>query len=245
MHSDLPPTPSYWPAAHWTQVVFWDVTERMHAEDQLRDSEARKRAIFETAMDCILFLDEEGVILEVNRAALRILDCEGAQVIGKEFADIFVAPVSQKRYRESIERYQGAGELGSMLGRRIEVELQRKNGEAFIAEMATQPIPVKDSAGFGIFLRDITERKLLEDQIRDARDQAESANRAKSAFLANMSHELRTPLNAILGFTQLMDRDPNLTATQHTAAGAVIGSQSPRAAVFDRSGPATLASSIA
>lgn len=110
------------------QCIFWDVTSRMHAEDQLRESEARKRAIFETAMDCMVFLDDEGVILEVNRAALRVLDCTREEVVGREFADIFVTPVSQKRYRESIERYQGAGELGSMLGRRIEVELQRKTG---------------------------------------------------------------------------------------------------------------------
>ncbi|MBP88561.1 MAG: hybrid sensor histidine kinase/response regulator [Planctomycetaceae bacterium] len=186
------------------QGIFWDVTARMQAEDQLRDSEARKRAIFETAMDCMIFMDEGGVILEVNRAALRVLECKREEVVGYEFADIFVAPVSQKRYRESIERYQGAGEMGSMLGRRIEVELQRKTGEVFIAEMATQPIPVKDSAGFGMFLRDITERKRNESDLRRAKEAAEAANRAKSLFLANMSHEIRTPMNAIIGITDLL-----------------------------------------
>ena len=54
-----------------------------------------------------------------------------------------------------------------------------------------------------------------------AKEQAEAANRAKSEFLANMSHELRTPLNAILGFTQLMDRDPNLTAGQQENLGII------------------------
>ena len=196
------------------QGIFWDVTERMQAEDRLRDSEARKRAIFETAMDCILFLDEEGTILEVNRAAQRIFECQRAEVVGKEFADIFVTPVSQKRYRESLERYQGAGELGSMLGRRIEVELERKSGESFIAEMATQPIPVKDSAGFAIFLRDITERKRYESALRHAKEAAEAANRAKSLFVANMSHEIRTPMNAIIGITDLL-LDSHLSSSQH------------------------------
>jgi PAS domain S-box-containing protein len=55
------------------QGLFWDVTVRMQAEDELRESEARKRAIFETAVDCILFLDEAGTVVEVNRAAQRIL----------------------------------------------------------------------------------------------------------------------------------------------------------------------------
>ena len=195
------------------QGIFWDVTDRMHAEDQLRESEARKRAIFETAMDCMVFLDEEGIILEVNRAALRVLECKREEVVGHEFADIFVTPVSQKRYRESIERYQGAGELGSMLGRRIEVELQRKTGESFVAEMATQPLPVKDSAGFGIFLRDITERKEHESALRRAKEAAEAANRAKSLFVANMSHEIRTPMNAIIGITDLL-LDTQLAPTQ-------------------------------
>jgi len=60
-------------------------------------------------------------------------------------------------------------------------------------------------------------------ELQQARRAAEAANQAKSAFLANMSHELRTPLNAILGFTQLMDRDSNLTAGQRENLGIIRG----------------------
>lgn len=55
------------------QGIFWDVTVRMQAEDELRESEARKRAIFETAVDCIVFIDEDGIIVEVNRASAENL----------------------------------------------------------------------------------------------------------------------------------------------------------------------------
>ncbi|MBC8356013.1 MAG: response regulator [Planctomycetes bacterium] len=195
------------------QGIFWDVTARMQAEDELRESEARKRAIFETAVDCILFLDESGTVVEVNRAAVQILQCTRDAVIGKEFADIFLTPVSQQRFRESLARYQGAGEMGSMLGRRLELELQRKTGENFLAEIATQPIPLKGSAGFAIFLRDITEQKRYEETLRIAKEAAEAASKAKSLFVANMSHEIRTPMNAIVGVTELLF-DTQLTRSQ-------------------------------
>lgn len=196
------------------QGIFWDVTERMRAEDELRESEARKGALFETAMDCIVFLDEHGVLVEVNRAALQTFGCKRAEIVGQEFADKFVTEVSRDRFRESLSRYSGAGEMGSMLGRRIEVVMLRKNGEEFIAEMATQPIPLKGSAGFAIVLRDITDRKRAEDALKRAKEAAESANRAKSLFVANMSHEIRTPMNAIIGVTDLLLDGDKLSAEQ-------------------------------
>ena len=69
--------------------------------------------------------------------------------------------------------------------------------------------------------REINERVRVEAELQQAKEAAEMANQAKSAFLTNMSHELRTPLNAILGFTQLMDSDPNLTAAQQENLGII------------------------
>ncbi|MBE7380660.1 MAG: CHASE2 domain-containing protein [Leptolyngbya sp. SIO1E4] len=72
-------------------------------------------------------------------------------------------------------------------------------------------VPASQHDGFLFFLEDITDHKQVETALRDAKEAAENANRAKSNFLANMSHELRTPLNAILGFSDLMARDTSLS----------------------------------
>ena len=186
------------------QGIFWDVSARMRAEDQLRDSEERKRAILETAMDCMIFLDEHGAVVEANRSALETLGCRRQDVLGRPLAEMFEAEATRNEFRESLARYVADGHMGSMLGRRVELTMIRRDGECFAAEMATQPIPWTGSQGFATFLRDITERKRAERALQDAKEAAEAASRAKSLFVANMSHEIRTPLHAVIGITDLL-----------------------------------------
>jgi PAS domain S-box-containing protein len=191
------------------QILFWDVTAREKAEIDLRESEMRKRAIFEAAMDCIIFTDEAGKIVEFNHASELAFGYLRQEVIGKDVIDVFVPAELRDRQRTNLERYMGAGELGSMLGRRLETSMIRKNGEQFVAEMTMQPIPLtQGEAGFAVFVRDITVVKQAEEQLVHAKEVAESANRAKGAFLANMSHEIRTPMNAIIGMTELVLESP-------------------------------------
>lgn len=161
------------------QVIFWDVTDRMRAEDQLRESEARKRAIFESAMDCILFMDHEGRIVEANRAVLATFGHRPKELVDRDVADVLVPPDARARFRDHLSRYSGGGEMGSMLGRRQEATLIRKDNSQFVAELAVQPIPLQGTGGFAIFLRDITERKESERVLREAKDVAEAASRAK------------------------------------------------------------------
>ncbi|MGE0759841.1 MAG: response regulator [Pirellulaceae bacterium] len=196
------------------QGIFWDVTKRMQAEDELRESEARKGALFETSMDCILFLDDHGTIVEANHAALQTFGCARAEMVGQSFGERFVAADARERFRSGVLRYTRDHLAGSLVGCRTEITAQRPDGHEFIAEMTTQPIPLRGSTGFAAVLRDITHRKQAEEVQRRAKEAAEAANRAKSLFVANMSHEIRTPMNAIIGITDLLIDDEKLSPDQ-------------------------------
>ncbi len=186
------------------QGIFWDVSENKRQEVELRESEVRKRALFEASMDAIILSDHEAKIVEFNRAAEKMFGYSRKEVVGSDLVDLILPTTAKDRHRDNLLRYAGAGEVGSLLAKRLEVPVRCKDGETFLAEMATQPIPLQGHAAFAIFIRDITDRKQAEAAMRQAKEAAETANSAKSQFVANMSHEIRTPLNAILGMTDLL-----------------------------------------
>jgi signal transduction histidine kinase/DNA-binding NarL/FixJ family response regulator len=99
----------------------------------------------------------------------------------------------------------------------VKAVTKRTHKDGSLVDVEVQGLPVivaGELAGYIAIYHDVSE-------LQHARRTAEAANQAKSIFLANMSHELRTPLNAILGFTQLMDSDPNLTTEQQTNLGII------------------------
>jgi PAS domain S-box-containing protein len=177
--------------------------QRTQIDTELHRSEARRRAIVESALDCILTTDASGLLVEFNPAAERTFGYGRAEALGRRMEDLVIPPAGREAHRRGFARYL-AGEGGGMIGRRVEVTAMRADGSEFPAELSVTPTRVYDELFFTAYLRDITDRKVAEAALVDAKARAEAAAQAKTTFLATMSHELRTPLNAIIGFSELI-----------------------------------------
>ncbi|MEP6849709.1 MAG: PAS domain S-box protein [Acidobacteriota bacterium] len=140
-----------------------DITQRKKLECDLIESEARKGAILESALDCIIAIDDRGSVLEFNPAAERVFGYSRADVMGKELAKLIIPPGSREDHRSGLARFRKTGE-GPMIGKRIEIIAMRSDGSEFSAELALSVLYLKGKATFTAYLRDLTTQKKARDQ---------------------------------------------------------------------------------
>lgn len=167
---------------------------------------ALRRAIVDVALDCIIVMDKRGVIIEFNPAAERVFGYSRATAIGRKLADLLIPDDLKAAHAKGLKRYLATGKR-KVIGRRVEVRARNSAGELLWVELAISPVDVDGTVLFCAYLRDITSVKIADEELRNAKQQAERANRAKTDFLANMSHEIRTPLSGIIGSLSLLDKE--------------------------------------
>ena len=142
-----------------------DIDDRKRAEQELRRSEARKTAILDSALDCIVTIDHEGRITEFNPAAERTFGHRRDAVLGRHLADVIIPPSLRDMHRLGFARYLATGEA-RVLGRRLEMTAVRANGNEFPVELTISRIPIDGPPSFTGYLRDITERKQADEELR-------------------------------------------------------------------------------
>lgn len=204
-------------------AVFWVtallVMAYRKSARSLEDREKRLKALIETAVDGVIIIDAMGIVQEFNPACEQLFGYSADEVVGHNLRMLMPAPY-QEEHDEYLFRYRSTG-VRRIIGIGREVEGRRKDGSTFPMELSVGEARPGGKQVFVGIIRDVTARQAAELSLRIAKDQAEGANRAKSAFLANMSHEIRTPMNAVLGYTQVLENDEQLPAKYHQPLRAI------------------------
>jgi PAS domain S-box-containing protein len=216
------------------EVLYWilhDITDRRRAEERLRESEARTRAMIDTARDSIFLKDREGRYLLVNPALCELTGFAAERLIGHRDVEFFDAETAGRIVADDARAL--AGEVME------ETSTWPVGGR--IRMLNIVKVPLRDAGGAIVGLcgiaRDVTERERAAQALADANAKleeavvranelaakAEAAARVKAEFVANMSHEIRTPMNGVIGMTGLL-LDTDLTAQQRDYAQSIRSS---------------------
>jgi PAS domain S-box-containing protein len=177
-----------------------DITERMKAQEAVRESAEMARDIIASALDAFIQINEQGQIAEWNQQAEAIFGWSRAEALEKELASLIIPLADQARHRQSLESFRRTGE-GPVIGRRLEMEALRRDGKRIAVELSITALLRREGYVFNGFLRDITEKKVIEAQLRQAHKME-----AVGQLTGGVAHDFNNLLTVIIGNLERLER---------------------------------------
>ena len=202
------------------RTVLETFASRAAAELERIRTEARHEAVLNAALDCIVTIDHEGKIVEFNPAAERVFGYSRDEALGCDLARLAIPEPYREQHRLALKRFSTSGD-SAILGRRREFSALRADGSEFPIELTITALEIEGTPMFTGFVRDLTERKLAEQRVEEARARLLEQERREKTLVeeqvaqlenklvrktrlaaigqvaASIAHELRNPLAAI------------------------------------------------
>jgi PAS domain S-box-containing protein len=191
-----------------------DITDRIAAEQSIQEGQAQYKSLFNQIADpIVIFRQDNYRFLDCNEAAIRIYGYS-KQEFKKMTPHDLHPPEDLEKVSKNIDDKTSS--------KPNEYYHITKSGKLLSVEIHTQELVYQKRPAWISIIRDISNRKVFEQELKIAKERAEESDRLKSAFLANMSHEIRTPMNAILGFSELLKDINELTTEERGKAIQII-----------------------
>lgn len=191
-------------------TVYEYIAALMITERQLRKSEELFRNMIENTLVGVCIFDERGNFDYANNAFGRLFEYNPAELPGKHVTEIIL----ENQYRIAIEKRDVYADGNFPLSLEWSVRTASGKKLSVLVNSAIMSLAGSEGQKTIMFVTDITERKMMEDELlrsraelRAAKEKAESLNEQKTRFLSSVSHEIRTPLNGIIGFTELLENE--------------------------------------
>ena len=195
-------------------ITLQDISMQRRHENALRESEEKFRSISANALDGILMIDPSGRVSFWNKAAEQIFGYHENEILGKDLHAYLAPDRFHDHFQEAFSSFRQTGE-GPMLGKTIEIECLRKNGDVFPAELSLSPLELNNQWHAVGIVRDITERRKTQEYLIQTEKMI-----SLGGLAAGMAHEINNPLAGILANIQVMrmrllsDLPANLSAAE-------------------------------